>query len=338
MKFKNGLISAAIATALSAPVYAADVNISGALEVEVSSGDNFAGGTTTDIVLATAAVGLEAEINNRISATVNFLYEEDDTPFGLDEGFIDMKLDEESTITMGRTFVPFGNYDSYMVSDPMTLEIGETSETAFIYQSVKNNLSGTIYLFNGDAERNVNIDPFTLELTNDDELDYGVDFTYSDREMSVGVSYISNIADSDGLSGATAGPYANVKSAVPGYALSVAYQSGRLGLRGQYVTADGELSNGDLGGAVVGNKVRPSAANGEVAYQMDNNMTVAASYQVISSTIAFTGLPKYITSVALSYQPIAGMDLGIEYASKEDHQMYGSNTADQFTINMAVEF
>ena len=63
MKKQNGLIAAAVAVALCSPVYAADVTISGAVEVEAAMAEDFAGTKTTDIVVATAAVGVNAKIN-----------------------------------------------------------------------------------------------------------------------------------------------------------------------------------------------------------------------------------------------------------------------------------
>ncbi len=332
MKKQNGLIAAAVAAAMSAPVYAAEVSISGAVEVEASNSEDFAGATATDIVVATAAVGVDAKLNERVSATLAFLYEEDDTDFGLDEGYITMAMNKTTSLVAGRMYVPFGSFESNMVSDPLTLELGETSETALLLGMESGNVSGSVYTFNGDADED-------KEIADGDNaaLSFGANIAFANDNMSIGASYISNIAETDGLSGATAdvNGVANVDSAVAGYGFSFGYTMGNFSVIAEHVTAADKFAATDLGGATI-REDKPRATNVEVAVALQNG-TLAAAYQVSSET-AFMGLPKYITSVAYTFEPMKDVGMGLEYASMEDFKANGSETANVITAQLAVEF
>ncbi len=345
MKKQNGLIAAAVAAALCSPVYAADVTVSGAVEVEAAMAEDYAGVKTSDIIVATAAVGVNAQLNNRASATVNLLYEGDDaafegTTFGLDEAYITVQMDKMSALTAGRMYVPFGTFDSNMVSDPQTLELGETSETALMLGSTGRNFSGSVYTFNGDVEEDA-------EIAKGDNaaLSYGANLAFSNDNLSMGASYISNIAESGALEAAGT----NVKSAVAGYAVSFGFTSGNVSVIAEHVAALDSFKNGDLGTFDhdgdpltaevnnISNEEQPRATNVEVAIALASGSTIAAAYQVTSET-AFLGMPKYVTSVAVSFELMKDVNMGIEYASMEDFKVNGSETATAFTAQLAVEF
>ena len=151
----------------------------------------------SDAVLATMEFGVDAVINEYVSGHALFLWEEDDTePIDLDEGFITLTGGQGSPgyLTAGKMYVPFGNFASNMVSDPLTLELGETRESAIQAGIEMNGFYGSAYLFNGDMD----------EAGEDSHLNnFGgsAGFTMENNNFSLdaGVSYINNILDSDGL-------------------------------------------------------------------------------------------------------------------------------------------
>ncbi len=53
--------------------------------------------------------------------------------------------------TGGRFTVPFGSYETNMISDPLTLEIGETGEDALMVGFEAAGFYGSFYVFNGDT-------------------------------------------------------------------------------------------------------------------------------------------------------------------------------------------
>jgi hypothetical protein len=48
--------------------------------------------------------------------------------------------------------VPFGTFETHLVSDPLTLEIGETNETAVVAGFARGGFGGAVYVFNGDSD------------------------------------------------------------------------------------------------------------------------------------------------------------------------------------------
>ncbi|MCK4486435.1 MAG: LbtU family siderophore porin, partial [Desulfobacterales bacterium] len=160
----------------------------------------------SDLCLTTVELAVEAEVNEWVNVHVTLLYE--DVTFGEEEGF-DV---DEAILTIGNTeefplyvsagkmFVPFGALlthfpDDPLVHAPLTLLMGETSEKALLVGVEHQGFSASAYVFNGDMD----------ETGEDNQIEsYGFDANYSfDDEnaldLLVGASYISNIADSDGL-------------------------------------------------------------------------------------------------------------------------------------------
>ena len=87
----------------------------------------------SNITLSTFELGLDAELNRHVSGHALVLWEEDDTePVDLDEGFITFTGTEEipAYLHAGKLYVPFGVYDTVFISDPFTLELGETRKSA----------------------------------------------------------------------------------------------------------------------------------------------------------------------------------------------------------------
>ena len=89
------------------------------IEVEASV-ESTDGDTASDIVLATAQLGLDAEINDKLSASVVLLWEEDGSePIDVDEGYLTFSH-KEWTVCGGRLYVPFGAFNSHFVSIPLS--------------------------------------------------------------------------------------------------------------------------------------------------------------------------------------------------------------------------
>ena len=333
MKKQNGLIAAAVAAVLSTPVYAADITISGALEVEASASEDYSNNNTSDVVVATAAVGLDAKINERVSATVGFLYEEDATDFNVDEGYITLQMNDTTSIVAGRMYVPFGNFASNMVSDPLTLELGETSETAVMMAMESGSVAGGLYLFNGDADD-------STDTADNDELSFGANVGYAADNMGFGVSYISNIADSDMLA-----VNQGVADEVAGMGAHFNMNFNNVTVIAEYLAAADDFAVGDQLKDMDGNTqtltkaITPSAANLEVAFDT-GSATVAVAYQVTDEAVVL-GMPESKASAAVSFEVMEGASMGIEYATGDDYETADGGTGKSdsaFTVQLAVEF
>ena len=99
---------------------------------------------------SSSAIGLEAQVHDWVGGRISLLYEEDDTPLEVDEAYINIAPPSGPWhIKGGQYYVPFGVFDSGMISDPLTLEIGETRETAVEVGFNAKGFSGAVYVFNG---------------------------------------------------------------------------------------------------------------------------------------------------------------------------------------------
>jgi hypothetical protein len=336
MNKQNGLLAAAVALTLSTPVLATEVDISGLVEVDVAAVEGYDGVTSSDIVLATAAMVVDAKLNDRVSATVVFLYEEDVTPLGVDEGYVTLQMNNVTSLVAGRVYVPFGSYESNMVSYPLTLLLGETSESAVMLDIKSGNVSGSLYTFNGDAD-------VTSTSLNDDALAYGAKVAYESDNLTLGASYISNIADSNRLEDPNLSK--TLKAEVPGVGVNVAWSMNNFSVIAEYVGATQSFANGDVLGTQDGtpvtvmNEETPAASSLELAYEMEGT-TIAVGYQT-SDEAQFLGLPKAVTLATVSFEVMEGASLAFEYANAEDYDVVdggSGNTANTFTAHLAVEF
>jgi len=154
---------------------------------------------TSDFVLATVEIGFDVDIAKHVKASLFFLYEEDDTEFDVDQGII--TIDGADVVPLyvdlGKMYIPFGMFESHFIRDPLTLELGETNESAVVGGFRNDLLEVSVGAFNGDIDKTGDenhIDNylasavFTLPET-----------TVPDLNLTAGISWVSNIADSDGL-------------------------------------------------------------------------------------------------------------------------------------------
>jgi hypothetical protein len=170
----------------------------------------YADGTSvdeSDLALTTVELTAEAEVNEWVHVEATLLYEDptfdnDETSVDLDAAILTIGNTEEYPVyfSAGVLYVPFGALlthfpDDPLVDQPLTLLLGETREKAVLLGLEHGGFSLAGYLFNGDLD----------EVAEENQIEtYGFDVNYLfDDEASfdilVGASYISNIADSDGL-------------------------------------------------------------------------------------------------------------------------------------------
>ncbi|QBG48957.1 LbtU family siderophore porin [Verrucomicrobia bacterium S94] len=87
----------------------------------------------SDITLATFEFVLDSAVNEWLSGHVGFLWEEDDTdPIDLDEGFIVIGGEAANGFygQAGKFYLPFGNFETAFISDPLTLELAEINKSS----------------------------------------------------------------------------------------------------------------------------------------------------------------------------------------------------------------
>ncbi|MFH0727804.1 MAG: LbtU family siderophore porin [Pseudomonadota bacterium] len=335
------------------------ITLSGVLEVEAGyekmdyAGAGSEDESSSDLALATASIGVDAKISDYLSGHIVLLWEEDETePVDMDEGF--MLLDGGDTLPLylkaGKTYVPFGKFESNMISDPLTLELGETRETALETGFHAGGFHGAVYAFNGDMD---------IEGDENHIDNYGITAGFTmEKEgfaLDVGVGWINNIFDSDGLtdlaeeSAAEArelGFSLSLKERIQGIAAHGVITAGPVTLIGEYVAMleDIEVSMADitpgtlaalgLGSAAKGEKL--AAWNLEAGYGLEllgKETVFGVSFQGV--TDAEEGFPENRYLGVINVGIMKNTSLAMEYR----HDEYETDdSADTLTMQLAVTF
>ncbi len=141
---------------------------------------------STDLRLSTAELGLAADIADGVRGEVVLFWEQDED-VEIDAAYIELGGTEDIPVvlTVGRIYLPFGGFNSLMVSDPLTLELGETRKTAATLAYEYGPFTAVIGAFGS-------------ELDNVDHIENGVaslGITVADG-IQFGVSVISDIGES----------------------------------------------------------------------------------------------------------------------------------------------
>ena len=322
--------------------WADNISISGLLEVEAGYGkfDPDMSGKpskdSSDIALSTFELGLDVGFNDHVRGHVLILWEEDDTePIDLDEGFISITGTDDLPLYLhaGKLYVPFGNYESFFISDPFTLEIGETRESAVFAGFHEDIVDISIGCFNGDVNetgKDDHIDSYfssaTVSMTDD----------HTGFELAAGISYISNIADSDALSEANDIDEEGGPDGLDDYVDGIsAYMSASfkdsLFCVAEYVGAMDDFHAGEL--SFADKKLQPKAWNVEVAYVFPSEVGFAVKYEGTDDCRDF--LPENGYGGIVFCHPFEKTYLGLEYM----YQTFENDDINQIvTAQLAFEF
>jgi hypothetical protein len=292
---------------------------------------------SSDLVLATVELGIDVDFIKHVSGHVLLLWEEDDTePLDVDEAFI--RLDGEDVLPLylqaGKMYVPFGNFETHFISDPNTLELGETRESAAVVGYANDLFDLSFGLFNGDID----------EEGKDDHIDSFVAsavFTLPEEAvpglaLTAGLSWISNIADSDMLTDTIedaaedAGVDAVIDDKVDGMAaFLIATLNERWTLIAEYVGALDEFESDDIG--VEG--LEPKTWNFELGCAVTDDLTVAAKYE--GGDDLGDLLPDEQYGIVGSYGLFKYTTLSLEYLHGE---FENDDERDLVTAQLAFEF
>jgi hypothetical protein len=314
------------------------VSIVGAVEIEAFHTDNagFSGNDVSDINVATAEVAVEALINDWTTANLVLLWEEDDggdNNLRVEEATITIANQEAVLVyfTAGRTAVPFGRFETHMVSDPFTIDLGEAKET-FVVAGLK---AGGLYAsacgFNGD------IDDGSDSVIDNGGVDLGFSWESDNRSLDVGVSYINDIGDTEAITDAVMANLPggiNYERDIHGYAAHAMFSISSFSMIGEYVTASaGFDATNEM--AFNGRDAEPSAWNMEAGFTFDiagRESKIAVGYQETDEALGF-GLPESRVSAALSVAVMENTTFSIEWVHDEDYSSGDSALVEGATEN-----
>lgn len=303
------------------------VELSGVLEAEANYAKGYDDSKSSDVDLTTVELGIDVTLTDHVSSFVLFKWEDDESKVFVDEGGITLGnvADQGLALTVGKLYLPFGVYATALLTDPLTLSLGETREGAAIVDFASAGFYGAVYAFNSAVDDD-----------SDDMIDaYGAmaGYAFEAEELSADVSfgYISNITSSAGfVDYLESVPAANVENYTAGMAASARIGVADFSLIGEYVAA---LDSDYLGAETS----EPIAWSVEVDYDFEisgHASTLALSYQG-SEQADIIGLPESRIAAALSYEIVEGLGAAVEILRNED---YADKTEDILTCQLALEF
>lgn len=320
------------------------ISISGVVEVEAGymSTDPVEGDNTddSDIAVATVEVGIGAKIVDHVSGDILFLYE-DGEDILVDEAFI--TIDGEDVIPLylraGELYVPFGNFESHMISDPLTLEIAETREAAVQVGTETGGFYGSTFVFNGDVNESD---------ADDDHIDNfganaGFGMASNAFKFDVGVSYINNLIDADGWEGAIEDINSEVEEGeefalnefVGGVGAYAIIGIGPVTIIGEYVTALDDVQWIDSEGNLT-NEHQIAAWNVEIGLGFaigSKEATLAIAYQATDNAQNRLPETRYLGTFGVSI--FENTTLALEYLMDEYEN---DEEASLLTAQLAIEF
>ena len=309
------------------------IEIGGVIEVEATHSDPENGDATNDIAVATVELGIVAPINDWVESEIVLLYEEDDTELDVDSATISISDPNGPWfVTAGKFAQPFGRFETNLVSDPLTLELGETFETSLQAGVDINGVTASAYIFNGDNSKD-----------GDDKIDnFGFDLGYGmkqgEMEFNAALGYINHIGDTDTMQD-TLG--AEVSDYVEGWFASAAAQFGPFSVIGEYLGAGDNFQANEL--AWKGEGAQPITWNIEAAYAFQlaaKEAQIALGYQGTDEALGLK-LPENRWLLAFSVGIFDNTSLSFEWAHDEDYGTDDGGTGDSsnnFTAQLAVEF
>ena len=310
------------------------VQVGGLLEVEAAYENPYEGDSGSDAVLATMELAVTAQVTDWVGGEVVLLHEEDDTDLEIDVAIMTVgPAAGPWSFTAGQYFVPFGTFESNFISDPMTLELGETRESALQFGIESGRFQGAVYAFNGDSDEDGD-DRF-------ENLGAMIGFAAGNEnsEFAVNVSYISNIGDTDSLQD-TIELDENYDS-VSGWSASGMLRFGSLSFLAEYLGASEDFEAHEM--EFDGDGAEPSSYILEAAYDFDlagKSSTIAVGYQETDEALALE-LPEERFMLGFSVEMMEGVTLAVEGAFDDDYSVSDGGTgkdAEIVTVQLASEF
>jgi hypothetical protein len=311
----------------------------------------------SDLSMTTVELGIEAEVNDWVSAGITLLYEDpsgaidtyegirEETDFYVDEAIVTIANADVTPafLKAGKMYVPFGALlthfpDDMGIDSPLTLLLGETNEKALLIGAEYAGFTVSAYAFNGDVEEKGGGDNVIES--------YGFDANYAfedetkELEILVGGSYISNIADSDWNEEVLEhhdleiGDYAGGAAAY----LHLGYIG--LFLDAEYMAAT-DTTKLYQHGAYYGETGKPTVWNVEFGYNYNwwRNLEIALQYAG-SDDCGFLRLPRDRYGINFNQEIFDNTVLSVGYLYDEYEADDGldRNTRDLVFTQLAVEF
>ncbi len=352
------------------------VEIDGVVELDAVSSRDYAGDRSTEANLRTLEIGLAAPINDTVSAEI-LVEKDDDDDIAVADAFLTFAPADTVTISAGQQGLPFGVFETNMISDPMTKELGDTSGVSVVAEVDAGLATLSLFGFDGANEPHgkSRVESFGAAL--------GHSLEQGGFSVDLGVSWINDIGEAGGLSDSINGDESGLAVAnadamaahqaeidaldpndadeaaqiaaleanppdeifysdpVAGFGASIVVGVADITVIAEYVTATENFEASEIAFRDAG--AEPSAMGFEVAYGFDlagSEATFALGYQETDQAVALE-LPRERVLGALSVGIMENVTLAFEWARDDDYSMRDGGTdeeADTVTLLLGAEF
>ena len=250
--------------------------------------------TTKEPLTKTVQLSFQAEFTSYLDAELVLEVEKTDhTRSKVDEALLSLDLDGWG-ITAGHLFVPFGEYYSHFVVDPL-LEFGETKSIAMIVDySVSENFELAAFVMQSGVDK----------IRGDESVDWGLTFAWKSKDEAIrlGSSYLSDLAESDeDFVGDYNDSYRRRVAALSAYAL--------IGW-GEYELTAEMVQALDSFAELEPEVDRPAAYNMELTFFPWHNLQLAARYE---QSREFEDAPEDQYGLSVTWLPTRFINLSLDY-------------------------
>lgn len=286
------------------------------------------GDSENDFTLAKVELGADVSLNSRVSGSFLFQYQQGDD-VTVDEGAINFgipvspSLDGE--VSFGILFVPFGEFNSHFIANPYTKDIGETKQAGLRFSASNSIISGSVVFYNEEIDvvggSNSQIGDMAAGLVaSTPEGALG-----SDASLSAGISFIRNVAGTDGINDMIGDGAVQERTAgLGGFA---SFSAKGAFLEAEFVRTMNDIQIED-GGAI-----KPIAFNLEAGLSLPNMpVKIAGKYEQFAEN-GEDYINRYGGVMAIGL--FGGVSsLAVEFL----HTVDGDNTENCVVSQLAVEF
>jgi hypothetical protein len=289
----------------------------------------YAGSSEDEGIISTLELGMTFQPHPWVKVQAIGLYEDNGrAPLELDVAQLRVGPPEGTWfVDGGQFYLPFGRYESSMVSDPLTLELGETREIAGAVGFELDQFYGAVYAFEGKQHEEGG------QSSNEWGLEVGFAGQVGAHPLTLALGYLSDLGDSDRLREVVEDDHR-----VGGLAASLLFEAGPWTLIGEYVTSN-ERFNLGAGEALA--EQQPCAWMLEAGYGFElfsKPAQIALGYQGSAEALALE-LPAARGLVTFNLEIYDYTILQLEYAHDQD---YGEgeggtgNSGHTFTAQVAI--
>jgi hypothetical protein len=291
------------------------------LEWEVGHSDG-----ETEETMATVELGAGWQATDWLRGDVVFLYEEGDTdPMDLDQLYFAVGGTTNCPFYLqgGQFYVPFGNLESYFISDPIVLELSEGLERGATLGFEQDGFAASLTVFESEISGANDYNGILA-------ASYGVEGEQS--SVTFGAALIHNILDADGITAVLEDHGYSTAEEASGFNAWVTARYDRATLIAEYVQTleDIEVDGVDMG-------LKPASFNLELGYAVTDLLDVAAKYEHSADSGGEFAEHRFGVVAGCTVFERDWISAGVAVEYMREAYEDGSD-GDIFTMQFAVEF